>query len=108
MIVHCSIIGGGKEPNWDGVWIVFGAHPGEVIDLNDKCKAIEEVVIRFVGKWWEATNFVLAGQIAYVQLRTLTVQCGNGTQTAFLQRESGVECLPRRTNHEGVSDHTGI
>ena len=59
-------IGDGKEPDWKGTWLVFSANPEDVVSLGGKCKA-RAGTIRFVGPWWEATNFVLAGQMALVQ-----------------------------------------
>ena len=64
-------IGEGKDPDWSGVWIVFGSKPEDVVwaeegELAGKCKA-RRAIIRFVGTWGEATNFVLAGQITLIQ-----------------------------------------
>ena len=59
-------MGGAKEPQWDGTWIVFGAAPDDVKDLTDKCAA-RAGIVRFVGDWQAATAFVFSGQIAWVQ-----------------------------------------
>ena len=59
-------MGGGKEPQFDGAWLVVGALPTDVVDLPGKCKA-RAVTVRFVGDWQSATAFILAGQIAWVQ-----------------------------------------
>ena len=66
-------IGGGKNPDWSGIWIVYGADPADVVHVadenGDKSKA-KRGVIRFVSKpgdWQSATNFILRGQIAWVQ-----------------------------------------
>jgi len=59
-------IGDGRDPDWrDGQWLVFGSQPADVVDLGGKVKA-RAGVVRFVGAWWEATDFVLAGQMAWV------------------------------------------
>jgi len=58
-------MGDGKDPQWDGAWLVFGAQPSGVINLGGKCKT-RTAIVRFVGDWQAATNFVLAGQIAWI------------------------------------------
>ncbi len=58
-------IGDGKDPDWQGKWLVFGAKREDVVSLGGKCKA-RAGVIRYVGNWWAATGFVLAGQMALV------------------------------------------
>ncbi len=59
-------MGDGKEPVWDGAWLVFGALPEDVVDLGGKVKA-KCGTIRFVGTWHPAMLFVLAGQMAWVE-----------------------------------------
>ena len=59
-------MGDGKDPDWGSAWLVFGADPSGVVNLGGKCKC-RRVTIRFVGEWQAATNFVLSGQIAWVQ-----------------------------------------
>ncbi len=59
-------IGDGKDPDWNnGTWIVWGADPKSVIDLQGKCKA-PKGIIRFVGTWDKALEFILEGQMAWV------------------------------------------
>ena len=58
-------VGDGKEPDYAGTWLVFGAKPGDVVDLDGKCKA-KVGVIRFVGSWDGALAFVLSGQMELV------------------------------------------
>ncbi len=58
-------MGDGKDPDWSGAWIVFGALPSDVVDLDGKVKA-RCGTIRFVGGWADATAFVLSGQMAWV------------------------------------------
>ena len=58
-------IGDGKNPDYAGTWLVFGAKPTDVVDLNGKVKA-RAGVIRFVGSWDKAFEFVLTGQMELV------------------------------------------
>jgi hypothetical protein len=58
-------MGEGKDPDWSGKWIVFGAIPDLVIDLSGKCKC-QKAIVRFVGSWDKALNFILPGQMAWV------------------------------------------
>ena len=65
-------IGGGKPPDWSEIWLVIGCVPTDVVHVTayghkDKARA---GVIRYVslpGEWWKATEYILSGQIAWVQ-----------------------------------------
>ena len=95
-------MGGGKEPHWDGAWIVFGAAPSDVKDLCDKCAA-RAGVVRFGGDWQTANAFVLSGQIAWVQhvaRRAASAAGRNGAASATGERgaasatgENGAACV---------------
>jgi hypothetical protein len=62
-------LGVGKNCDWTALWQVYGVKPEDIMqgepDLIGKIK-FHTGVLRFIGKWWEATNFVLAGQMAWV------------------------------------------
>ncbi len=53
-------IGDGNDADWQATWLVMGAQPGDVVNIGGKCKA-RSATIRFVGRWEEATAFVLSG-----------------------------------------------
>ena len=65
--------GEGKEPNYAGRWIVFRAHPDDVIEVEGKVKAVPnpefnrtpEVV--FCGTYPAALAMILPGHIAWVK-----------------------------------------
>ncbi len=57
--------GDGKCPNYETTWIVFGADPADVVSLGGKCKA-KRAVVRFVGDWQGALEYVRPGQIAWI------------------------------------------
>jgi hypothetical protein len=59
-------IGDGKDPDWSATWLVFGAVAADVIQLDGGKVKAHRGVVRFVGAWWEATAFVLSGQMAWV------------------------------------------
>ena len=64
-------IGGGKAPIWEGIWLVLGCAPKDVVHVTidgDKEKT-RKATIRCVtkpGDWQKATNFILAGQMAWI------------------------------------------
>ena len=59
-------LGGGKQPDYQGRWIVFSAEPSDVVDLDDKCKARCGNVV-YCGDWWGALLTVDAGRIAWCE-----------------------------------------
>jgi hypothetical protein len=62
-------LGEGKDCDWTALWQVYGVKPEDIMqgepELIGKVK-FRAGVLRFVGKWWEATNYVLSGQMAWV------------------------------------------
>jgi hypothetical protein len=62
-------IGGGKEPDYQGDWIVFAADPASVVDLDDKAKAGPTAEVVFYGHWSEALRFTQAGRDAWLEHR---------------------------------------
>ena len=62
-------LGEGKECDWSALWQVYGVKPEDIMqgepDLIGKVK-FRTGILRFVGKWWEATNYVLSGQMEWV------------------------------------------
>jgi hypothetical protein len=91
-------IGDGKDADWSATWLVFGCQPEDVIgniEGGQKCKA-RRGVIRFVGDWQSATNFVLSGQIALVQ------KLGRGAASA-----TGWSGAASATGERGAASATG-
>ena len=62
-------LGDGKECDWDALWQVYAVKHEDVVvvepNLPGKIK-FRTGVLRFLGTWDGATNFVLAGQMAWV------------------------------------------
>ena len=74
-------IGDGKEADWQGTWLVFGALPVDVIDLGGKVKA-HRGTIRLVGNWHDALMFVLAGQMRLVAARASSSAASSGDRSS--------------------------
>lgn len=74
-------IGGGKEPNWHGTWIVFGAIPADVVDLGDKVKT-RHATVRFVGNWHDALMFLLNGQMRLIAHRASSSAASSGDRSS--------------------------
>ena len=62
-------LGGGKEPDYRGDWIVFAANPRSVIDLEDKAKTGPTAEVLFYGSWHGALAFTRAGRDAWLEHR---------------------------------------
>jgi hypothetical protein len=88
-------MGDGKEPQWDGAWIVFGADPSQIVDLGGKCKT-KRGTVRFVGTWDAAVHFILAGQMAWVH------QASSGAASA-----TGYRGAASATGDMGAASATG-
>lgn len=60
-------LGGGKEPDCHGDWIVFAVDPVDSIDLGDKAKAIGEVEVVYYGDAFGALMYTFAGRLAWTE-----------------------------------------
>jgi hypothetical protein len=60
-------LGGGKEPDYRGDWIVFAARPEDVIELGDKHKSVGPCDVVYYGDALGALIFTLPGRIAWVE-----------------------------------------
>ena len=98
-------MGGGKEPQFDGAWLVVGALPTDVVDLPGKCKA-RAVTVRFVGDWQSATAFILAGQIAWVQHAARGAASATGERGAA--SATGWRGAASATGESGAACVTGL
>ena len=98
-------LGDGKEPDWSAIWLVFGAAPGDVIQLpGGKVKA-HRGIIRCVGSWWEATDYLLRGQMAWVHHAARgTASATGGSGAASATGERGAASA---TGERGAASATG-
>ena len=59
-------IGGGKEPNYSGDWIVFAAPPESVFDIGgEKAKAGPSAEVVYYGTWFGALELTREGRAAW-------------------------------------------
>src|SRR5579864_8878435 len=97
-------IGDGKEPIWSDLWLVFGALPEDVINLDGKCKA-RRGTVRFIGAWQDATAFVLAGQMAWVHIHSRGAASATGERGAA--SATGWRGAASATGERGAASATG-
>lgn len=86
-------LGDGKDCDWDALWQVYAVKPEEVVvvepDSPGKIK-FRTGVLRFLGTWDGATNFVLAGQMAWVHHAASGAASATGwSGAAFVTGTSG-------------------
>ncbi len=89
-------MGGGKEPDYTGRWIVFAAKPSDVISLDDKCKAGPRAEVVFVGTWYAAWSFIRSGHLAWI------AHADQGASSA-----TGYQGASSATGYRGASSATG-
>ncbi len=103
-------IGGGKEPDWNGVWIVFSAAPEEITHISggggqEKAKRGTIEFVSAPGDWQAATNFILAGQIAWIEHASSGAASATGESgAASATGESGAASA---TGESGAASATG-
>ena len=111
-------LGEDKECDWGALWQVYGVKPEDIMqgepDLVGKVK-FRTGVLRFLGKWWDATNFVLAGQMAWVHhsARGSAFSTGeNGSASSTGENGSafstGVKGSASSTGENGSASSTGV
>jgi hypothetical protein len=92
-------LGEGKECDWTALWQVYGVKPEDIMqgepDLVGKIK-FHTGVLRFLGTWEQAINFVLDGQMAWVY------QAASGAASA-----TGARGAASATGWSGAASATG-
>ena len=99
-------IGTGKEQDYAGTWIVFGADTKDVVEVegDGKVKA-RRGTIRFVGSWDQALSFILAGQMAWVFKRSSGAASSTGESGAA--SSTGSSGAASSTGESGAASSTG-
>ena len=97
-------MGDGKEPDYGGAWIVFGAVPADVVSIGGKCKA-KTGIVRFVGTWDKANAFVLAGQMELVYQSSRGAASATGDSGAA--SATGTSGAASATGYRGAASATG-
>ena len=99
-------LGDGKEPDWAGKWIVFGANPKDVVSLGGKCKA-KAAIVRFVGDWNGAMQFILKGQMALVAHVSSLSKETHATGYRSASSATGYSSASSATGDSSASSATG-
>ena len=109
-------IGDGKNPDWQGVWRVYGAKPEDITGNVDgvlKCK-FRTGVLLFIGTWYDATNYCLSDQIKWVHHNasgsaSSTGESGSASSTGWSGSASstGERGSASSTGERGSASSTG-
>jgi hypothetical protein len=102
-------LGEGKDCDWSAVWQVYGVKPKDIMqgasDLVGKIK-FRTGILRFLGSWDQAANFVLSGQMAWVH------QAASGAASATGERgaasATGERGAASATGWRGAASATGL
>ena len=90
-----TAFGDGKEPDYQGLWIVFAASPEDVIDLGGKVK-VRECTVIYRGTYQEALSLLLPGYHSWV----LQASSGAASATGYIGAASA-------TGYSGAALATG-
>ncbi len=102
-------LGDGKDPDWDALWQVYGVKPEDivVVDPNAPGKVkFRTGTLRHIGTWDSATNFVLAGQMAWVHASSRGAASSTGYSGAA--SSTGSRGAASSTGSSGAAMVTGI
>jgi hypothetical protein len=101
-------LGEGKECGWSKLWQVYGVKPEDIMhgepDLIGKVK-FRTGVLRFMGTWDKATDFVLAGQMSWVHQAARGAASATGTRGAA--SATGTRGAASATGRSGAASATG-
>src|SRR5436190_20935787 len=100
-------LGDGKDPDWQALWQVYSVKPelliGEV-GGGPKCK-FETGVLRYVGDWHGAMNYILAGQMAWAFKVSEGAASNSGTRGAA--SNSGTRGAASNSGYQGAASNSG-
>ncbi len=102
-------LGDGKDADWSAKWLVFGVNSSDVIgnlEGQRKCKA-KSGVIRFVGDWNGAMQFVLKGQMALVAHIASLSKTTRATGDSSASSATGDSSASSATGYRSASSATG-
>ncbi|MFA6093998.1 MAG: hypothetical protein WC986_13750, partial [Elusimicrobiota bacterium] len=97
-------LGDGKDLVWSDLWQVYGVAPADIVALGSKVK-FRTGVLRYVGTWQGATDYILKGQIGWVQQASR----GKGHATGYSSASSatGYSSASSATGDSSASSATG-
>ena len=99
-------LGDGKEPDWQALWQVYSVKPDQLVGEiggGPKCK-FETGVLRFVGDWHGAMNYILAGQMAWAFKVSEGAASNSGTRGAA--SNSGTRGAASNSGYQGAASTT--
>ena len=106
-------VGDGKDPDYAGTWIVFGAVAEDVRDLGGKVK-VRRGVVRCVGSYMQVVRYLHPGQLAWIAhaamgAATSTGDGGAATSTGYMGAASstGDWSAASSTGDRGAASSTG-
>jgi hypothetical protein len=100
-------IGGGKEPDYRGCWIVLAADPDLVVEVeSEKCKVAGEAEVVFYGQWMDAIAFTLEGRLAWIAEKTKDAD-DKSTGDSGSASSTGVRGSASSTGVRGSASSTG-
>ena len=101
-------LGEGKDCEWSALWQVYGVKPEDIMqgepDLVGKVK-FRTGILRFLGTWDQATNFVLRGQMAWVHQAASGAASATGWSGAA--SATGASGAASATGENGAASATG-
>ena len=105
-------LGGGKDPDYHGDWIVFAAKPENVIDLGDKAKVVDEAEVVYYGDWAGALAYTQEGRLAWIQQRAQAsdkddYEAANATENYGAASVTGHYGTASATGYRGAASATG-
>src|SRR3990167_7105372 len=98
-------LGGGKEPDYTGCWIVFSADPELVVNVeNEKAKVAGLAEVVYYGDWIGALAFTLKGRLAWINHASVGASATGWRGAASATGERGAASA---TGGRGAASATG-
>ncbi|MGP8268925.1 MAG: hypothetical protein ACLQLH_02560, partial [Terracidiphilus sp.] len=99
-------LGAGKDPEWDALWQVYGVKPDDIVPVeNDGKIKFRTGILRFLGTWNGAIDFVLKGQMAWVFQASQGK--GHATGDSSASSATGYRSASSATGDSSASSATG-
>lgn len=98
-------VGDGKDPDYAGTWIVFGAVAEDVRDLGGKVK-VRRGVVRCVGSYMQVVRYLHPGQLAWIAHAAMGAATSTGDGGAATS--TGDRGAASSTGDGGAAVATGI
>ena len=98
-------MGDGKDPDYAGTWIVFGAVAEDVRDLGGKVK-VRRGVVRCVGSYMQVVRYLHPGQLAWIAHAAMGAATSTGDGGAATS--TGDRGAASSTGDGGAAVATGI